>query len=77
MEVACLFESDIQFTKSQLESWLRPMGELERLVFSHRFGLMDGVAHTLQETGDLMGIDRERVRRIEIRACRKARDGSR
>ena len=32
-----------------------------------------GVAHTLQETADLLGITRERVRQIEKRALQKIR----
>jgi RNA polymerase primary sigma factor len=73
VEINCRYESGVEYTKMQLAAWLRPLSERERLVIVHRFGWMDGVAHTLQETGDINGMTREQVRRIEIRACRKMR----
>ena len=76
MEIICRFESGFKFTKPQLEAWLRPLNERERFVVAHRVGLIDGVAHTLQETGELFGTSREQVRRIEIRAYRKMRYAS-
>jgi RNA polymerase sigma factor (sigma-70 family) len=45
----------------------------ERQVVSLRFGLGDGVARTLRETGRELGISRERVRQVELRALRKLR----
>lgn len=36
-----------------------------------RFGLVDGVPHTLQEIGDQMKVSRERIRQIENRAITK------
>jgi len=77
MEIICRFESGFEFTKPQLEMWLRPLIEHERFVVAHRVGLIDGVSHTLQETGELFGKNREQVRRIEIRAFRKMRYASR
>lgn len=45
--------------------------ELEAI--SWRFGLYDGVPHTLEETGQKMGVGRERARQIEAKALKKLR----
>ena len=41
---------------------------------SLRFGLKDGVSHTLRDTAKHFGITRERVRQIESAAMRKMRE---
>jgi len=46
----------------------------ERKILSLRFGLKDGVRHTLRETAAHFGITRERVRQIESIAMRKLRE---
>jgi RNA polymerase sigma factor (sigma-70 family) len=43
----------------------------ERMVLLLRFGLEDGIEHTLQEIATLMGVTRETIRRIEKRALEK------
>jgi RNA polymerase primary sigma factor len=45
----------------------------ERRVLELRFGLADGHARTLEETGRSMGITRERARQIEIAALARLR----
>jgi RNA polymerase sigma factor (sigma-70 family) len=47
--------------------------DLERDVLLNRFGLEDGNPRTLAQTAHVMGISRDRVRRIEARALNKLR----
>ena len=36
-----------------------------------RFGLIDGIAHTLEEVGQEFGVTRERIRQIEAKSLEK------
>ncbi len=38
-----------------------------------RFGLQDGLVHTLEEVGSAVGLTRERIRQIESKALAKLR----
>ena len=49
------------------------MNERERKIIQMRYGLNDGVPHTLKEIAGQMGVTRERVRQIESVALRKLR----
>jgi RNA polymerase primary sigma factor len=44
-----------------------------REVLERRFGLVDGEDQTLQQIGQELGITRERVRQLEVRALEKLR----
>ena len=52
---------------------LEGLDERERKVITMRFGLADGRIRTLQEISDRMGVTKERIRQLEIRALRKMR----
>ena len=58
----------------RVKDLLHKMMPRERKILSLRFGLKDGVRHTLRETAVHFGITRERVRQIENVAMRKLRD---
>ena len=58
----------------RIKDLLHRMSERERKILSLRFGLKDGVKHTLRETAECFGITRERVRQIENVAMRKLRE---
>ena len=50
------------------------VGELtprEQKILEMRFGLQDGVSHTLEEVGQEFGVTRERIRQIEAKALEK------
>ncbi len=48
--------------------------ERERKILAMRFGLEDGVSHTLEEVGKVSGVTRERIRQIEAKALEKIRE---
>ena len=51
-------------------------GELtprELKILGMRFGLEDGVMHTLEETGEEFGVTRERIRQIQAKALERLR----
>ena len=58
----------------RIKDLLHRMSPRERKILSLRFGLKDGVRHTLRETAQNFGITRERVRQIESVAMRKLRE---
>jgi len=45
----------------------------EQKILDIRFGLTDGVAHTLEEVGQVFDVTRERIRQIEARALERIR----
>ena len=48
--------------------------EREQKILKMRFGLEDGVSHTLEEVGKVSGVTRERIRQIEAKALEKIRE---
>ena len=57
--------------QGQLREVLNTLTERERKVVEMRFGLIDGVSHTLEEVGNMFNITRERVRQIEAKSLEK------
>ena len=51
--------------REQLEEILVDLTPREQKILSMRFGLKDGVNHTLEEVGRVFGVTRERIRQIE------------
>lgn len=45
----------------------------EKKILEHRFGIEDETFHTLEETGKMLGVTRERIRQIEAKALEKLR----
>ena len=46
----------------------------EQLILKMRFGLDDGITHTLEEVGQKFGVTRERIRQIEAKSLMKIRE---
>ena len=63
-----------QILKENIKSMLDYLSPRERKILEMRFGLTDGVAHTLEEVGQDFGVTRERIRQIEAKVLQKLRD---
>ncbi len=59
--------------KDRFNEILSDLTPRERKILDMRFGLSDGVTHTLEEVGKEFGVTRERIRQIEAKALDKIR----
>ncbi len=57
----------------QLEELMKQLNAREENILRYRYGLMDGKAHTLEETGRKFNLTRERIRQIENDVMRRLR----
>ena len=60
--------------KERLEDILISLSPREQKILAMRFGLGDGVTHTLEEVGQKFGVTRERIRQIEAKALERIRE---
>ncbi len=60
-------------SRGELMGMLRELSDREQLILRFRFGFEDGKPHSLEETGRMLGVTRERVRQLEQRALMKLR----
>lgn len=59
--------------KENFEEIFQDLSDRERNILELRFGLKDGVTHTLEEVGKEFSVTRERIRQIEAKALEKIR----
>lgn len=57
----------------QIREIIIDLAPREQKILKMRFGLDDGITHTLEEVGNEFGITRERIRQIEFKALEKIR----
>ncbi|PIR37941.1 MAG: RNA polymerase sigma factor RpoD [Candidatus Zambryskibacteria bacterium CG10_big_fil_rev_8_21_14_0_10_42_12] len=58
----------------QVKELLDSLPEKEREILELRYGMVDGITHTLEEVGKKFGVTRERIRQIEAKALEKLRN---
>ncbi len=63
-----------QILKEYVGSILTDLDPREQKILKLRFGLEDGVTHTLEEVGEEFGVTRERIRQIESKALERIRE---
>ena len=57
----------------RLKEILVDLSPREQKILKMRFGLKDGITHTLEEVGQEFGVTRERIRQIEAKALERIR----
>jgi RNA polymerase primary sigma factor len=61
----------LQLLKDHVKEVISDLTPREQKILEMRFGLSDGVAHTLEEVGQEFGVTRERIRQIEAKALER------
>ncbi len=67
-------ESSRRILQDQIKEVLSELSPKERKILELRYGLTDGVQHTLEEVGTEFGVTRERIRQIEAKVHEKLRN---
>jgi RNA polymerase primary sigma factor len=62
-----------ELLRDQIQNIMSDLTEREKKILEMRFGLEDGVTHTLEEVGKVFGVTRERIRQIEAKALERIR----
>lgn len=73
-EVLPIVSAGRNLLKERIKEILSDLTEREQKILSMRFGLEDGIFHTLEEVGNKFNVTRERIRQIEAKALEKIRE---
>ena len=66
-------ESSRRILSDQIREVLNELNPKERKILEMRYGLIDGIQHTLERVGEEFGVTRERIRQIEAKVHEKLR----
>ncbi len=66
----------LRILRDYVQNAIKDLSPREQKILEMRFGLTDGVTHTLEEVGQEFGVTRERIRQIEAKALEKIQDMS-
>src|SRR3989338_4492013 len=66
-------ESSRRILSDQIREVLDELNPKERKILEMRYGLVDGIQHTLERVGEEFGVTRERIRQIEAKVHEKLR----
>lgn len=61
----------VQLLRDYIRDAIKDLSPREQKILEMRFGLSDGVTHTLEEVGKEFDVTRERIRQIEAKALEK------
>lgn len=67
-------DSSRRILSDQIKEVLDTLNFKERKILELRYGLNDGIQHTLEEVGQEFGVTRERIRQIEAKVHEKLRN---
>jgi len=67
-------DSSRRILSDQIKEVLDTLNPKERKILELRYGLIDGIQHTLEEVGQEFGVTRERIRQIEAKVHEKLRN---
>jgi len=63
--------ASLRLLKDHVKEIINDLTPREQKILEMRFGLTDGIAHTLEEVGQEFGVTRERIRQIEAKSLEK------
>ncbi len=63
--------------RDKIKNIIADLSPREQKILAMRFGLDDGITHTLEEVGKQFGVTRERIRQIEAKALQKIKQHER